>query len=397
MDGRLNGKGIAMRGWATLCVWAICCCLAVAAADDVKTEVARYVNVLRKDARDDAQLAGRLLEAARAQTDKPKLSAALYEEAYARGIRRPTGYPAAISAVEALIEKVPAEKARWQGMLVNVHRLRYARSPKAEQDKARTELANLLISFGKGHLRQRAYDEAVKFLQQASGLLRGRRSPLLAEVRQQLRHATAAKAAHAQLRALTARLAKDPASKAARAALIRLYVMELDRPKEAEKLLAADSDAACRTYVPLAAKDASTLPEGACLELAKWYENLSARAGASAFGKGQALKKAIEHYERYLWLHANRDMPCLTASSALAGARKKRAALGAPPCFLKAFVFPDRSSALRHSGTKLLNTGFAQRTLELWVRLGTGDGSIYEQGGDQRGMAVGVYQHELRF
>lgn len=78
-------------------------------AEDVQEKAAQYVELLKKDAKDDAALAAKLLGAARAQAGNTRLGTALFEKAYDYGIREAAGYPTAKAAVEALIERVPAE------------------------------------------------------------------------------------------------------------------------------------------------------------------------------------------------------------------------------------------------------------------------------------------------
>jgi formylglycine-generating enzyme required for sulfatase activity len=110
-----------------------------------------------------------------------------------------------------------------------------------------------------------------------------------------------------QIALLKARLDADPKDAASRKELVRLYLVEIDDPGEAARLVDESLDQAMRKYVPAAARPVEDAPEAACLELGDWYNGLADQAAAPA-SKGAMLRRAQGYYQRFLELHRATDL-----------------------------------------------------------------------------------------
>jgi formate hydrogenlyase subunit 6/NADH:ubiquinone oxidoreductase subunit I len=102
--------------------------------------------------------------------------------------------------------------------------------------------------------------------------------------------------------------------------------VELDDPARAATLMNETCDAQMRKYVPAVLKGLDDTPEVACMELARWYQNLAASAGPA--GTAAMLKRAHGYYERYLGLHTSDDLPRSQAALAMRKTEEQLAKLG---------------------------------------------------------------------
>lgn len=109
---------------------------------------------------------------------------------------------------------------------------------------------------------------------------------------------------------LRARLKADNADQPSREKLIRLLLVDLDRPAEAAKLVTDACDKEMRACLALAAMDPKKLPGPQCLRLGKWYHQLATKAGAA---KEAMLRRAVACYGRAL--DAGIDDPVLRKSA----------------------------------------------------------------------------------
>jgi len=108
---------------------------------------------------------------------------------------------------------------------------------------------------------------------------------------------------HKQVARYKRLLAEDTKNVLIREKLIRMYVVELDSPDEARKLLTTDVSEIWRTYVPLAAAKPAETPKAVCVELGDWYKSLIGQATPT--GKANALARAKACVARFLELETN--------------------------------------------------------------------------------------------
>lgn len=292
-------------------------------AEDAADEAGRYVKMLRRDTKDPAELPAKILAAAKSLDGNAKLQVALYEKAYEEGVRTPGGYAAAIQAMEALLEAVPTKAGTWRERLLKVYQLQFARARGPDKREAAERMVDLLIQSGDEHLAAGRAVEAGELYNRAAYLVPAAGSNRKAEIARKLKIARVAKGIQQQVRLYRDRLERDAKDHRARQELVRLHVVELDRPAEAQKLLNADVDETWRTHVPLAVQAPSDLPEAPCLELGNWYWGHAQHA--TLVGKPRMLARTASYYERFLKLHKKKDAAYLTAKRRLDQLAKARA------------------------------------------------------------------------
>ena len=279
-----------------------------------------------KDTGDDVVLARELLAAAAKAQTQPELLAVMCQKAYALVQKNPGGYRTAIEAMEYLAEKVPARKEACQDALVDLHQYRYTRTKGYDRKLAGEALVKAMLAAADAKAEVGKYREAAALAGRAyrfaAVAVPDKKEELKAALKQfQDREKTAAR-----IERMRRRLKANPKDRAARSALIKMYVSELDDPTRAAALLTTDSDEQLRTYVPLAAKDIEEVAESVCLELGDWYRELSRKAGPG--GKRAMLARAKRYYQRYLSAHDAKDAAGLKARLALDQLRKELAKYG---------------------------------------------------------------------
>lgn len=308
---------------------------------------------------DDGVFAGKLLEGAKALGDATELQVLVCEKAYEFGLRHRGSYAKALAAIELLekaFPKEPDKRSAWQEKKLRVLDLQYKQSYGSARKAAGEAYLDTLLGAAEAKASGGKLQEALGLYIKAFPIATYVKSPLTKEIiarRRRLRQRIAAiRKREARLKSLTARLAANPKDTRAREELIRLHVVELDKPADAVGLINDDVDEMLRTYVPLAAKQVEDLPEQASLELATWYEQLAAKA--SAEGKATALRRAVACYRRYLTVHAQRDAAGLKAKVSLARVEKALATLA-----------PDSAPAGRDTGPKelVLHLSFDRNTV----------------------------------
>jgi len=278
---------------------------------------------------DDAAFAAKLLKSAMKMPDSPGLQVLLYEKACQFGAAGPAGCETALEALGLLEKAVPNKKAQWRQRKLDVVKFRFDKSygparkaagePYMEMLEA---LADAEVAVGKGAEAKKLYSRAIM-------VARYIKSDRAATILAKSRRANAVVAQQVKLKSLQARLKKDAKNTAVRKELILLYVVGLDNPAEAAKLLTDGLDEVTRTYVPLAAKKLDGLDEAICLELGDWYYRTLLK-DASAAGKPVVLHRAQEYYERFTELHTKKDAQSFRVETALESIGKELKKLGAP-------------------------------------------------------------------
>ena len=276
-----------------------------------------------KDTADDAAFARKLLGAVGSLGDSPALQVVLYRKAYEFGIRNPAGHVAALKAIDLVLRAAPDEADDWEAKKLKLLEIRFRTSTGvARKSTAKPYLDTLLAAArsmtSRGNLR-----EADKLYARGFTVATYLRSPRGSEIAAERRRLAAEIKRQHRLETLRGKLAKNPGDKETRLELVLFYLLEMDSPAEAVKVLSDDLDVSLRTYVGLAAKPVNEIPESGCLKLGGWYEQLAAKAPVA--GKPAALRRAAAYYRRYLAIHTKRDAMRLKATMAL---RKVEEVLG---------------------------------------------------------------------
>jgi len=206
-------------------------------------------------------LAGRLLAAAKALNGQPALLAVICENAYALGLREPSGLEIAIEAMELEIASIPEKKADCQQKILALRLRQFNASKGEERLPAAMPLLDALLSVAEDRKAAGDYDGAIALCRQALGVAN-------AEVPDSKEEITAKMAAIAQAKQKAAELAKLEAALKAnsnddpkRKQLLWLYLVDMNNPAEAAKWVRDGDDSDIRKYVPAAAKDVSEAPE----------------------------------------------------------------------------------------------------------------------------------------
>jgi hypothetical protein len=264
------------------------------------------------DKADDIALAGEIFEVAARVGDAPALRKLMHERTLDLACRDASGYAIAEKAVAVLVQADPENAVAWQEKSLDVHRLRYQRSRGREKIDAGVQYKDRLLIVGQAKLEAVKAGEALALFRQAESVARALRDPGLPDIAALVKTATSSLNTERRILSLTKSLERDPADTKARDELVLLYLLDLDDPSKANGLLREDSREDLRKYVPLAAGPVDAVEEGACLELAAWYDG-QYRKPPSTPAKATACGRAVAYYGRYLALHEAGDLKRLKA------------------------------------------------------------------------------------
>ena len=279
---------------------------------------------------DDAALARKLADAAKATGDAPELKRLLCRKALAFGVKSPAGCAAALEAVALLEAALPDERPACLRMRLDVCSARYRWAPRGERPAAAEDYLRAAMACAEDDVSAGRLDAAAALYAKAYPVARYNRLALLAEIVSRRKALTQRMAAEtrsrARLKSLSAAMAKDPTDVRAREALIRLHLVERDDVASANKLLTPNVSEVLRTCVPLAAKPIAQTPEAQCLELAQWYRRLADQAPQAY--RPKPLSRAAGYVRRFLSLRKTDDVRSLQARLLLKGALDELGRLG---------------------------------------------------------------------
>ena len=276
---------------------------------------------------DDAVFAVKLLKAAKEMSDSPELQMLLYEKACQFGSVVPAGCDTAMEALGLLEKSAPEKKDQWRQRKFEIVQLRFNKSYGAARKTAGQPYMEMLEALADAKVFAGNGAEAKKLYSRAYMVAKYIKSPNSAVIIAKNKRATAVIARQSKVKSLQSKLAANPKDTAVRKELIGLYIVELDKPAEAVKLLTDDLDEVTRTYVPLAAKKIDGLDEAICIELGDWYYRTLSK-NASSTGKSVILARAQAYYQRFLDLHRKKDSQSYRAKAILESIDKKLARSG---------------------------------------------------------------------
>jgi len=277
--------------------------------------------------RDDAVLAAEIVKTAGSTKLPDELLTVMYNAAFDLASRSVGGHPTAFKAMERLASAVPSQEIKCHQKLLGLllRRLQMARTPSrrtraaAQYVAALTKTANLLAKEGN-------FDTAVVYSRKAMSVAVNFKLSDASAIRERASRLLALKDIAKRRESLEKKFKADPADDAARTKLINFYVVDLDDPSAASKLLNDDCDEMLRTYVGLALKPIDQLEPAGLNDLARWYRGFA--DAASRASKVAMLRRAEAYYIRFLDLYTERDTKRLTASVGLASVRRKLKELG---------------------------------------------------------------------
>jgi len=266
-----------------------------------------------RSGKEAAAMAGQMLLTAGSIKDRGDLDVLLWTKAAEFGAKDPSGYASAIKALRHLLRAAPDKGPLWVEKLSAIYKRRYTLARGAERAKVGAEqveefisIADAQVDAGQGRAALATYRRALS----AAGLIRSLRKT---EIRKKMKAANALATVQREVERLKRALASDPDNTKTRTALVRLYVIELDKPGQAAKLLSDDLDEKLRTYVLLATKNPEDVEAAACIELGRWYWEMFPAAGTTR-AKSIVLRRTRTYLERFTSLHTAKDVSGLRAA-----------------------------------------------------------------------------------
>ena len=391
---------------------------------------------------DNVVLAKRLVEVAGEATDSPEFLTILCEHAYRLGAGHPTGYGTATRAMELLAEHVPAraEDARSRierlgsGGPADAGDTKASTGPGGADDTGSAPQSELDVLLAEIDRKQQAGDliEAAALYRKAAALARRTDQDRLPAIEKASDELARRIRLLRRARDVTAMLQNDPDNVSAREGLVRLYLVELDDPKQAAEVVEGVADEDLKRYVPAAARPVAEAPELACLQLGKWYAGLAETAPKDA--RAAMHIRAKTYLDRFLTLHETKDLDQVRAKVLDEKVTRALTALGVDPAALAVaktaeppepspplepttpaepaeapvpaepgppwkhvFAFGTNRSFLLAGGKPCLEEPFCRRTVELWFRVPAGNGTMYEEGGFVNGQALAIRKNRLRY
>jgi len=300
--GTSNDPKVTMRYMVRLLILVVAIVAGVAlAADEENKSQATFQSVFGErarqvaatpDTRDDVEFAAELLKAVEQASPDQELAGYILLKASEYGMKNPAGYGTAITALTRLAEGSPRQRALAREKLVDAYQLAYAQGPAPLRAEAGAKMLDLLVELGDQKAQEGKTLPALALYRKAqitAANLRSRQDEVLARIKQMV----ARQETDRRLAELRSRLDKDADDTVVRGELIRLLVVEYNRPSEAATLLTSEVEDKLRTYVPLAAKEIKDVNPGVRLELAQWYRELSRKADGP--GKVNALSRSADY------------------------------------------------------------------------------------------------------
>lgn len=269
---------------------AIFCASVPAWGEDLKSAIERAC--LGADT--DADKAVKLVAAARESGVDEEIAVGLLRAASEAGIKAADtaeGMDAGIDALCELASRVPARASYYRARLGLLCNEAYRRAKPAVQFSAAGDVKERMEAAGDKALEAGRWEDA-KACYTIGLRMAGLGGRSVVSLENKIRCATHFAAAATKAKSLET--AGTTGDKTTAGRLVMVYLIELDDPARAEKLLTAGSGEVLRTCVPLAARDADGLPAAALGQLRDWYAK--SLAGRSAgYSKELMLRRALQY------------------------------------------------------------------------------------------------------
>ena len=288
-----------------------------------------------RDAKDDIELAQRLLAAAKDNTNQPELLTILCDKAADLASPHPDGQGTALEALQLLGATVPGQLSACAARIVEIRQKQFDIARGGDRPKPGEALVDALLSLVDAQMAGGGAG-AIGAARRAAAVARGINSPRKDAVEARLSALDQAARVAAEVEDLKKQVAQDPQNRAAREKLVRRLIVDLDNPAEAARFVEGVEDPSVLKYVPAAARPVEEVPELACMELAEWYRGLAEAASPAA--KAAMCTRALTYYRRFLGLHEAQDLSRAQASlmvkkieESLAPAAQQKAKAAASP------------------------------------------------------------------
>jgi len=282
-----------------------------------------------RDAKDDLELAVRLLDAAKSMANQPAMLTVLCEKAYELASAAPDGYATAIEAMELEAAKVPAKAAACGDKALALRQKRFDAAKGDEKAKAGDDLIDAITRVVDAKVTAGAPAEALETCKRALAVAYVTGSPRKDELELRVKALAEVIKAAREAEPLKRQLQADPQNAVMREKLVRLCLVEMDNPAEAAKFVEGVKDAGLAKFVPAAAKPVQDAPDLACLDLGAWYGELAGAAAPAC--KAAMLMRARAYLRRFVELHTADDLDRAKGALALKKVGEELDRLGANP------------------------------------------------------------------
>ena len=294
--------------------------------DELFGDAIQRVSASRNSARGVA-LAKQMVEVADSLKGNTELKVLLWTRAAGFSEKTPTGYDTAVKALKHLIAAVPDQSAVWSHKLLTIYNRRYLAARRKDKRAAGDEYIEQIMAVADMQTKASQASQAVVTYRKALAIATSLRSARKTEILGKIKSLTAAATMQRKIETARSAMKKDPDDIKARQTVVKLYLLELDKPAEAAKLLNEDSDERLRTYIPLAAGKVEAVDKTVCFEMGQWYWSMFPTAETPG-GKATVLRRTKSYLERFRSLHDKKDVAGLHAATILAKVDKEASKLG---------------------------------------------------------------------
>lgn len=275
---------------------------------------AQRVELAKQLVKDAAELSG----------DRP-FQAFVYNKAYELASSSPDGYATAAAAMESLESAQPSQKTACEERILDMLDRQSRSGPIAARRAAADKYFDHLSEAAAAADQSGDADKALALYEKALARTDVLSATRRAEISEQVRQIRARQTAEKRAAALKAALDKSPGDAKSAFELIRILLIDLDRPAEAVQYTSGLSDPAIKAIVADAAKDVASLPAPEALRLGDWY-----RQQAGAKPPRAAMAHAVACYKQFLNQHPGEDADHLRARLAMQDLSHRLDALGHP-------------------------------------------------------------------
>ncbi|MCD4824661.1 MAG: hypothetical protein K8S55_08640 [Phycisphaerae bacterium] len=265
-------------------------------------EIAKATNSGTK--KDDVALAETLLAAAW-NTGEPALLSLMCRQSYELGKRNKNGYEIAAEALELLIAQIPANRPTCLEDILAMRQKSFSVTRGAAKTQAGENLLHAMLAVANLYARQGNPRKAERILQKSISIANNIRSGQKESIQQLLGNIKSRIAATRKAKSLSASLESKPGDIKTRKSLIQLYILKLDNPAAAAKLLVAEMDETMRSCIPLATRNPTKLPAEVAEEMARWYYSLAQSAPKA--DKGPLLARTSVYLKQFLAKYPKKD------------------------------------------------------------------------------------------
>ncbi len=321
--------------------------------------VEQLITQIVGDSRSNAERAEKLYVAAEVAKDTPEIQAVMLVRAIQYGMKSMAS-PKARTAVQnslTLLGKVAPDRAdEWRGLDIDLQR-RLFRASKSREAKATigAKLIALQKEQGQSCGAKGDWAGAASAYREAYSVATMLKLPEKAELSRELRTATHRMNVSKKIAQYKTVLKTKPDMVSTRTLLLNALVIDLNSPAQAAEYLNEDVDTAYRTYVPLAAKEASEIQGDVCRELGDWYYKALCPKSAQ-YSKAAMLVRAQSYYQQFLDAGNAKGVTGVSVKMAIDKIDKeleKMAAAGMPAVKRDRIIFhAKKSMKLFKAGTK---------------------------------------------